>query len=218
MTTSYKDWTVSGYPRDAMERQPSGVWERDRDRRENVTVISNPEGWVWEVVAESGQIVALTIRPPSGERLTQRKLSGVPLGYLRDVAISQWAEVDSALQDPPGMINVTPLSSALDGASGEPSQLLGKPTPERFAQTWAAVPKRRFDPATNTWITKRSALTGIFRRPNGTRVSETTIDAWTREARDLGLIEPATTGKPRTKTPDKPLPGHTKKENRNDKN
>jgi len=200
MAPSYKDWKVSGYLRPVMEQSLHGEWITSYEQ-ERVCVISNPSEWLWEVVVDAGRIKSLTLQPRPGVTITQRKLSAVPLGYLRDVTESFWREVDRGLADMPGAVNVTPVSAAILAAGGEAEPFTGKPTPEEFASLWNATPARRFDRKKKVWITRRDALRLLFRRPNGTAVSLATIDTWTRDARDRGLIEAAKTGKPReTKT------------------
>jgi hypothetical protein len=201
MASSYKDWTVSGYVRPVMEQVPrTGEWTPSYEK-ERVCVITDPGDFLWEVVVESGRIASLTIQPSPGVALTQRKLSAVPLGYLRDAALSYWREVDSNLADLRGAANVTPEDAAMQGAAGASQLMIGKPKPREFAVIWKSTPARQFDRKQNVWVTRRDALRVLFRRPDGTPVSLATIDSWTRAARDLKLIEAATTGKPRdTKT------------------
>lgn len=197
MTPSYEQWDVSGYTRPVFDQDPSGEWWPTGEQ-ERVAVVSDPNGWLWEVVIEGERIASLTVRPPRGSRLTQRTLSATALGYLRDVATTYWRDVDAATADAGDAVNVTPLADALMGASGEAQT--GKPTPEEFAQAWLDTPTRQI--VGRERLPRRKALTRRFLRPDGTAVSEATIDKWTREARDLGLIEPAKTGAPRTtKTP-----------------
>lgn len=178
-----------------MDQLPSGEWWPDRDRLEQVAVISDESGWCWEVVVDGGRVTALTVRPPEGERVSPRALTGAPLGWLRDAAASYWREVDAAMAERGDAINVSSASDAIVSVGGAIEPSVGRPTPEDFASAWKATPVRHL--RDGNWVTRREALRRRYRRPNGSAVALATIDKWTREARDLGLIEPARTGKPR---------------------
>jgi len=193
MAPSYERWTVSGYVRPVMDQLPSGEWWPDRDRIERVAVISDPRGWLWEVVVDGERVEAITLRPIAGRRIDQRALKAAPLGYLSDAAVSFWKSVDAGLGDRGGAVNVTPVTEVMEAASGEVAQVFGKPPIEDFAREWAGTPKNPIVAGRQT--TRREALRQRYRRPDGTPVSLATIDAWTREARALGLIERATTGR-----------------------
>ncbi|HTL42309.1 MAG TPA: hypothetical protein VL294_12635 [Pseudolysinimonas sp.] len=191
-----------------MDQLPNGEWWPDRARLERVAVVTDPKGWTYEVVAENGRIEALTLRPPPGIKVTQRMLSGVPHGYLRDVAASYWRDVDDNLASPPGTVNVTPLTAALDAASGEVGPFVGKPNMQDFARIWNATPARRFNSTTRKWEYRRAVLQTLYRRPNGSSVGPDTISAWTKEARDKKLIPPATTGRGNKASDGKQPSGH----------
>lgn len=193
MAPSYERWTVSGYTRPVMDQLPNGEWWPDRDRSERVAVISDPRGWLWEVVVEGEKVEAITLRPVSGRKLDHRTLKAAPLGYLRDAAVSFWRSVDAELSERDDAINMTPVAEVIEAMSGEVAQVLGKPTLEDFALEWTSTPKNPVVAGRQT--TRREALRQRYRRPDGTPVSLATIDAWTREARTRGLIEPATTGR-----------------------
>jgi hypothetical protein len=195
-----------------MDQLPSGEWW-PTGQHDKVAVITDQRGWSYEVVVDMGLVVSLTINPAAKQRLTQGALRGTQLNYLRDAAVSFWQEVDAALADAPatdrhpqGALNVLPVDVALLLASGEVGQLghvVGKPSIGSFAATWNATPARAT--VEGKVVTRREALRSRYRRPDGTKVSAATIDSWTREARDLGLIEAATTGRG-NKTPDGAVP------------
>jgi|GEM_PF-6597871 len=203
MAPSYERWKVSGYRRDVLDQLPNGEWWPNGEK-ERVTVVTDPRGFTWEVVVEGGKVLALSARPHEGHRLTQTWLSAAPLGYLRDAASSFWREVDAGLEAPQGTSNATPVAAAISAASGELAELtrfVGTPTTEDFAEAWHNTPARQYERdatgAIRSAITRRDGLRRLYRRPNGQPVSLATIDAWTRRARDVGLIPPATTGSPR---------------------
>ncbi|MGE3194105.1 MAG: hypothetical protein AB7K08_11635 [Microbacteriaceae bacterium] len=182
-----------------------------------MTVITDPRGFTWEVVVEDGRVLALSARPHDGHRLTQTWLSAAPLGYLRDAATSFWREVDQATEDTDAAINMTATSEAISAASGEVADLVrhvGTPTSEDFAAAWHETPARRYERdetgSIRASVTRREALRQLFRRPNGQPVSLATIDAWTRDARDAGLIPAATTGSPRDPKTTGKAPGKRK--------
>lgn len=203
MAPSYEHWRVSGIIRPISEPSEDGEWSPTGER-EQVAVITDDRGWVWEVVLDGSAVASLAVRPQGGGRLTQATLRGTQLSYLRDAAVSYWREVDSILADPEpserhpeAAINVTPVEVAMLVASGEIGELgtiVGKPNMGVFAAVWKSTPARAT--VEGKVVTRREALRARYRRPDGSKVSAATIDSWVREARDLGLIGAPTTGRP----------------------
>jgi len=158
----------------------SHEWEPTRTS-EPVVVVSDPRGWSWEITADAGQLASVTVRPAPGVVLDQRALSLVPVGYLRDVAITYLADVERAWNE--GMRIEDALREA-DRARGEVMTVDGSPTPEAFAAAWQAVGRAEITDRGTGRIPRREALADRY------GVTVYAIDKWTKRARALGLLEP----------------------------
>lgn len=196
MTRSYTNWTVTSYSRPEYDHTGDGE-PFATGGREEVVRVSDPRGWVWEVVMDGETIAALTITG----RIDQNALRIIPLGYLAEVAASHLREVAHQMGHGAGagegVVNVTPEWVARDAAANNSGTLTRRgdpPTPEQFAQAWRETAAVAFREGNRERVTRRQALAERF------AVSVYRVDQWTRAARDQGLIparDPKTGGAPR---------------------
>ncbi|GGM84172.1 hypothetical protein GCM10009721_06120 [Terrabacter tumescens] len=198
MKRSYERWETHGYLRPVIDFDDDGNAFETGARDEVVVVFDPSSGREWHVTVEQGgrgrpRITSLMIR---GGSIDQAALRQVSLGYLTEAAAgfigSTEAERDKG----------APLGEALQVASSKPGEVHVRdeaPSPETLAAQWNATPVSVI--VDGRRIGRRRALADHF------GVTVWSIDKYVREARDLGLIDAATTGRrraspPATQTPD----------------
>jgi hypothetical protein len=188
MTPLYRKWKVSGYMRAVMDQVPRTDEWVDTREREPVVVVSDPDGTVWEVTAENGQLTSLTVRGA----ISQRSLAHVPLLYLLDVATTYLDTVQR------GWDSGARLEDALREADIEQGKVVHSKETNlaNFATVWKATPARRITDAGTKATPRRELLADHF------GVSVYTIDNLTKRAREAELIPAATTGRGNTKATD----------------
>lgn len=181
---SYKRWTVSSYPRPAMDVDANGVPFRT-GVTELVTVVEDgPYRYEVTLSPDGSELASLSIE---GGPIDQKLMRAIPLGYLTEVARGQAANVGQMVEGEGYSVQL-----ATELARTEPGSIRRKGDPpalEEFAQAWKSIPGSAL--VGGVRVTRRKALADRF------GAAESTIDKWTRAARDAGLIPKATTGRSR---------------------
>jgi len=194
---SYKQWHLRVDTRTMYRYSETG--ERSEQTGVPVVVISGDyRGFVWEASARDGRLASLAICPVGDAVLDQRALRNIPLGYIEEAAVSAAIEIDEYLapveRDGELYLSVAPVSEALDNAARQPGEVRMRgdsPPLQEFAAAWRATPPFVTIPDADgvpQRISRRDALARKFYK------SKSSIDKWTRAARDSGhLAEPPRT-------------------------
>lgn len=176
---SYATWRVRGLMRQATRWTADG--EPVDAGTEPVVVIFDPRGWEWHVTADDEGLTSLTIH---GRHITETALRTVPVGYLFEAAQHYQPAIQRAAEQGDN------LSEAIAEADRALLRKQQRRVPGKrvdlgeFAEAWRGVP-----PAVvleGKRLTRRHLLARQY------KVTPFMVDKWVRQARDAGLIPPAT--------------------------
>ncbi|WIY83020.1 hypothetical protein [Propionimicrobium sp. PCR01-08-3] len=185
MRGRYTNWQVSGYIRPEHDEHGNLIGN------DSVVQITEPQsGWQWHIVLTPDRkaIADFRIRNIGRPQLVvdTDALAQVPLRDLVDMAKVYLSRVDTEFTDG------QPVFLALTLAELEPGEarIDGMPTPEEYAAAW-----QELGPQTVSGIPRRDALAARY------GVTVWTIDKWTKNARQRGLIAEARVGRGNRRRP-----------------
>lgn len=181
MKKAYERWTVRGVLRESLS------WTRDGtpfpDGRELVVNIYDPgDGTTVEIELAADRESIASLRLDDNRGISGRTLERLPIPLLLDVAQTYYRAVDHYLRT--DKLDLPQAIALADRNPGEVESSTARPTALEFATEWKQV-------ASKLKRGHRDALAARY------GVSKPTIDKWTREARDRGLIPATDMGRPR---------------------
>lgn len=183
MAPSIDKWQISGYFRRAYDYVEGGGEPVPLGGLEVVTVAHDPRGMEWHVTLNEDRSALASVEVRG--RIDQASLRSVSLSYLLSVAVSHAKRLDQVYDE-----GGWRLEDALEEAKeNRPRPQGDAPTIEEVARVWNETPSTVFIKEGQTKSRREYLAEDLW------YVSPTTVDRWTRKAREAGLIKRSAAGR-----------------------
>ena len=196
MRQSYKHWMIRGLLRERIDWTMDGepFPEIPGDRELAVVIFDSARGWKIEATLNEEREAVVSLRVDDTSGIAQRKLQGLPLGFIRDAARSYMKRYESFLSD--GGISPDQAIALANRNPGEVEISPALPSLNEFAQEWQSIAEA--DIYDGERLTRREYLAKRYDR------TVWWVDKRTKEARERGLLPKPTTGRGHKMPPQTP--------------